>query len=80
MRKSYLIGLTTALLGLAAIAADTAPALAGQAAWPQVTQVQIFGGQETFTQTACGGDFGMLGNVEAAQVAQANPTNAPVCE
>ncbi len=30
----------------------------------------------------CGGDFGMLGNLEAARhgVAQANPTDAPVCD
>jgi hypothetical protein len=30
----------------------------------------------------CGGDFGMLGNLEAARhgVAQANPTEAPVCD
>jgi hypothetical protein len=32
--------------------------------------------------TPCGGDFGMLGNLEAARhgVAQANPTGAPVCD
>jgi hypothetical protein len=30
----------------------------------------------------CGGDFGMLGNLEAARhgVAQANPTDAAVCD
>ena len=73
MHKSYLIGLTTALLGVSAIAA-AAPALAGQA-------VPIFGGKGTFIQTPCGGDFGLLGNIETEQevVTQANPTNAPVC-
>jgi len=103
MRKIHLIGPTTALLGLFAIAADTAPALAGGApavagnspsrgvylplpSWlssgPQVTPIPIFGGHDTFTQTPCGGDFGMLGNIETEQeaVAQANPMNAPVCE
>ena len=30
----------------------------------------------------CGGDFGMLGNLEAARhgASQANPTDAPVCD
>jgi hypothetical protein len=98
MRMRYLVGPTAAVLGFAAIAADTAPALAGQAGaryslstgvylqlppqakpWPRVTQVPIFG-REKFTQTPCGGDFGMLGNVEAAQVAPANPMNAMVCD
>jgi hypothetical protein len=81
MRKIYGIGPITALLGLFAIAANTAPAFAegvaaGFSPWPQVT---TFGGQDTFALTPCGGDSGMLGNVEAAQGAQANPMNAPVC-
>jgi len=73
MHKSYLTGLTTALFGVAAIAAAT-PALAGQA-------VPISGGQVAFNQTPCGGDFGLLGNIVTEQeaVTQANPTNAPVC-
>ncbi len=31
---------------------------------------------------SCGGDFGMLGNLEAARhgVSQANPTDGPVCD
>jgi hypothetical protein len=78
MRKIYRIGPMTALLGLLAIAAQTAPALAGgNAPWPPIA---TFGGQDTFAQTPCGGDSGMLGNVEAAQGAQANPMNAPVCD
>jgi hypothetical protein len=34
------------------------------------------------TLAPCGGDFGLLGNLEAARhgVAQANPTKAPVCD
>ena len=72
MVKSYLIGLTTTLLGFAAIAANTAPALAdGTSVWPHAT----------FTQAPCGGDFGLLGNIETEQevVTQANPMNATVC-
>jgi len=73
MVKSYLIGLTTSLLGFATIAAYAAPAPAdGTGVWPQATYIQ----------TPCGGDFGLLGNIETEQegVAQANPTNAPVCD
>ena len=71
MRKSYLIGLTTALLGFAQIAADTTPAAAAglDSGWPG-----------TYNQTPCGGDFGLLGNAEAPQVIQANPLNGPVCD
>jgi len=74
MRKSYLIGLTTALLGLAAIVGGTAPALAAGGTGPD------FWWQGTFTQTPCGGDFGLLGNAEAPQVTQSNPMNGPVCD
>jgi hypothetical protein len=97
--QRFLIGPTTALLGLLAITADTTPALAGADAGssslgtveyaqlspqlssrPQAARISIFGGHETFAQTPCAGDFGMLGNIEAAQVAPANPMNAPVCD
>ena len=73
MHKRYPIDLTTALFGIAAITAAM-PGLARQA-------VPIFGGQETFNQTPCSGDFGQFGNIETEQeaVTQANPTNAPVC-
>ena len=99
MRKRHVIGLTTALLGLAATAADRAPALAGEAAagYSQSAGVHLqlpvqlsppaagntgpdFWWPETFTQTPCSGDFGVLGNAEAPQVTQANPTNAAVCD
>ena len=65
MRKICLIGLTSAVLGLAA----TAPALA-----------DATGPDFWFTQTPCGGDFGLLGNAEAPQVIQSNPTNGPICD